>query len=323
MSMSKMKKSARARDEESDDSFGAGADEAQLDVVLYASLRLGAPTGSTRGALTPVNRRQALLDGLTRLGLTVTFDVLSLVERAESIGQEVLSLAAPDGTIDVRAEAGWYDYVYSTDASVDVPSDGTFHSVPVSTRTASSDVLYVVVPREDPQVYRQALVRNPLSSPLLPGPVEVSVAGEYVLTTVLPSVAPGGDFKLSLGVEQGIKVARNTKYVEQRSGDKVVATNELIHELDFEVVNNLERAAKCEVRERVPQPAPEAEVVVEEGSIKPAWEPYKQEERGRLIEGGRRWVFTVKPGASQKLAAQYRVKLYANNELVGGNRREA
>ena len=304
------------------DGFG-GAPEPSLEVVLYASLRLSGPESGSRGSLTPVDRRQAFLESLARLNLVATFDVLALVERAESQGLEVYNLRAPDGSSDVRSEAGWYDYVYGTDAAVDVPSDGTFHSVPVNTRTATSDVLYVVVPREDPQVYRQALVRNPLPSPLLPGPVEVSVGGEYVLTTTLPSVAPGGDFKLSLGVEQGIKVARNARYLEQRSGDKVVATNELIHDLDIEVVNNLERAAKCEVRERVPQPAPEAEVVVDEGGIKPPWEPYKQEERGSVIEGGRRWVFTVKPGATQKLTAQYRVKLYANNELVGGNRREA
>lgn len=293
-----------------------------LEVVLYASLRLSGADNSSRGSLTSVDRRQAFNESLARLHLIATFDVLALVERAESQGQEVSSARPPDGSADVRSAAGWYDYVYGTDAAVDVPSDGTFHSVPVNTRSATSDVLYVVVPREDPQVYRQALVRNPLSSPLLPGPVEVSVGGEYVLTTTLPSVAPGGDFKLSLGVEQGIKVARNARYLEQRSGDKVVATNELIHDLELEVVNNLERAAKCEVRERVPQPAADAEVVVEEGGVKPAWEPYKQEERGSLLEGGRRWVFTVKPGETQKLAAQYRVKLYANNELVGGNRRE-
>lgn len=316
----KAKKAARMRDEAPAELEAPGA---QLDVLLYASLRLGAATGSARGALTPVDRRQALLESLQVLGLTVTFDVLAVVERAESLGHEVFSLPAPAGSVDVRAEAGWYDYVYGTEAAVDVPSDGTFHSVPVNTRTATSDVLYVTVPREDPQVYRQAMVRNPLSSPLLPGSVEVSVGGEYVLTTTLPSVAPGGDFKLSLGVEQGIKVARNTKYVERRSGDKVVATNELIHSLTFDVVNNLERPAKLEVRERVPQPAPDAEVVVDEGTVKPAWEKYTQEERGRLVEGGRRWVFTVEPGATQKLEAEYRVKLYANNELVGGNRREA
>ncbi|MFT3712148.1 MAG: mucoidy inhibitor MuiA family protein [Archangium sp.] len=319
-------KKAAARDmmkEESDEFGGGGEVEAQLDVMLYASLRLSASGAHTRGSLTPVDRRQSLTDSLSALGLVVTFDVLSLVENAERQGHELFNLAAPNGTVDVRSEAGWYDYVYDTDAAVDVPSDGTFHSVPVGTRTATSEVLYVCVPREDTSVYRQALVRNPISIPLLPGPVEVSVGGEYVLTTRLPSVAPGGDFKLSLGVEQGIKVARNTKYVEQRSGDKVVATNELIHDLSFDVVNNLERAANCEIRERVPQPAPDAEVVVDEGTVKPPWEPYKQEERGRVIEGGRKWTFTVKPGATQKLSAQYRVKLYANNELVGGNRREA
>jgi uncharacterized protein (TIGR02231 family) len=304
------------------ESFGAAA-EASLQVLLHASLRLTAASEGERGRLKPVDRRQAFLESLARLGLVADFDVLAVVESAEAQGQQLASLPAPAGSSDVRAEAGFYDYVYRTDASVDVPSDGTFHSVPVNTRTATGEVLYVVVPREDPQVYRQALVRNPLSAPLLPGPVEVYVAGEYVLTTTLPSVAPGGDFKLSLGVEQGIKVARNTRYREQRSGDKVVATNELIHDLDIELVNNLDRDAQCEVRERIPQPAPEAEVVVEEGPVSPKWVPYKQEERGPVIDGGRRWLLSVKAGTTQKLTAQYRVKLYANNELVGGNRREA
>ena len=33
----------------------------------------------------------------------------------------------------------------------------------------------------------------------------------------LPTVAPGGDFRLGLGVEQSIKCARNTKFAERRS----------------------------------------------------------------------------------------------------------
>lgn len=302
---------------------GPGAGGA-IDVMIYASLRLSAAFDvALRGKLKPVDRRQAYVESLTALKLTAAFDVLAVVEAAEASGAQVFKLGAPAGTADVRAAAGFYDYVYRTDAAVDVPSDGTFHSIPVGARTASGDVLYVTVPREDPLVYRQAMVKNPLPSPLLPGPVEVYVAGEYVLTTTLPSVAPGGDFKLSLGVEQAIKVARNTKYREQRSGEKVVATNELIHEIAIELVNNLDREVACEVRERVPQPAEGAEVVVEEGPITPAWDPYKQEERGSVVEGGRRWRVSVKPGATQGLAAHYRVKLYANNELIGGNRREA
>ena len=308
-----------------DADFGGVQEEASasLDVVLYASLRLSSASEPTRGKLKPVDRRQAYIESLAALRLVATFDVLAIVQAAESDGVQISRLAAPAGTADVRTAAGFYDYVYRTDAAVDIPSDGTFHSVPVGTRTAPGEVLYVTVPREDTLVYRQALVKNPLPSPLLPGPVEVYVAGEYVLTTVLPAVAPGGEFKLSLGVEQAIKVARNAKYREERSGDKVVATNELIHEIDIELVNNLDREVQCEVRERVPQPAADAEVVVEEGPITPAWAPYTQEERGAVIEGGRRWRIAVKPGATQKLGAHYRVKLYANNELAGGNRREA
>lgn len=302
---------------------GEGGAPGELEVLRYGTLRLGAPSHPSRGQLTPVDRRQAFLESLARLQLTAPFDVLSVVEAAEQQGQEVQHLPSPSGTSDVRSEAGWYDYVYPTDAAVDVPSDGTWHSVPVNTRTATSEVRYVVVPREDPQAYRQAQVRNPLPSPLLPGPVEVYVAGEYVLTTTLPPVPPGGDFKLALGVEQAIKVARNATFSEQRSGDKVVATTELLHDLVIELVNNLDREATFEVRERVPQPAPDAEVVVEEGKVSPAWEAWTQEERGQVLQGGRRWLLQVKPGATQTLKAHYRVKLYANNELVGGNRREA
>ena len=299
-----------------------GEAPSELQVVLYASLRLGPASDGNRGQLTSVDRRRAFLDSLVALHLSAPFDVLSVVEAAERQGQQLFQLPAPSGTSDVRAEAGWFDYVYPTDAAVDVPSDGTWHSVPVNTRTATGDVRYVVVPREDPQVYRLALVKNPLPSPLLPGPVEVYVAGEYVLTTVLPSVPPGGDFKLSLGVEQAVKVARNTTFQEQRSGDKVVATNELIHDIVIDVVNNLDREATFEVRERIPQPAEDAEVVVDEGKVSPSWETYAQDERGHVIQGGRRWVLSVKPGKTQTLKANYRVKLYANNELVGGNRRE-
>jgi len=212
---------------------GAGSAEASVEVLLYASLRLGGPSEPARGTLSSVDRRATFVGSLQALGLAAPFDVLAVVEQ------------------------------------------------------------------------------------------EVYVAGEYVLTTALLSVAPGGDFHLALGVEQAIKLARNTRFEEVRSGDKVVATNELVHSIELEVVNNLDREVRCEVRERIPQPAPDAEVVVEEGQVTPAWDPYTQEERGSVLEGGRRWRLAVKAGASQRLVAQYRVKLYANNELVGGNRREA
>ena len=211
---------------------------------------------------------------------------MSVVAEAESRARSVSQAPLPGGAVDARSIGGYFDFSYAADATVDVPSDGVFHSVAMGARTGEASVLYVAVPREDNNVYRQALVKNPLPAPMLAGPAEVYVGGEYVLSTTLPAVSPRGDFKLGLGVEQAIRCARNTHYREARSGTKIVATTELWHDLTIELANNLDREISCEVRERIPQPAPEAEVVVEEGTVSPAWEPYTQEERGaRWREG--------------------------------------
>ena len=303
---------------------GSGPTQAGLEMVVFTHLKLSSPTDtSSRNRLQPMDSRRFYTETLARFSAVVTFDVMTVVAEAENRARAVAHLPLPGGTVDVRGVGGRFDFSYSADATVDVPSDGVFHSVAVGTRTGESSVLYVTVPREDSQVYRQALVKNPLPAPLVAGPAEIYVGGEYVLSTTLPSVAPSGDFKLGLGVEQAIRCARNTRYREERSGTKIVATNELWHDITIDLVNNLDREIVCEVRERLPQPAQDAEVVVEEGTITPAWEPYTQEERGSPLEGGRRWRLTVPANSASKLSAQYVVKLYANNELNGGNRREA
>jgi hypothetical protein len=299
--------------------------QAGLEAVVFTHLRLApASDGAHRNRLQPMDSRRFYLETLARFSVEVTFDVMQVVGEAERRASQLAHASLPGGTTDVRRVSSHFDFSYSAEATVDVPSDGTFHSVALGTRVGDASVLYVAVPREDTHVYRQAEVQNPLPAPMLAGPAEVYVGGEYVLSTTLPTVAAKGNFKLGLGVEQAIRCARNTRFREERSGSKIVATTELWHELSIDLANNLDRDITCEVRERIPQPAPDAEVVVEEGTVTPPWEPYAQQERGsKALEGGRRWRLTVPANGTQKLAAQYVVKLYANNELEGGNRREA
>ncbi|MBI5495619.1 MAG: DUF4139 domain-containing protein [Deltaproteobacteria bacterium] len=295
-----------------------------LEIAVFAHLRLPEPSdGGARGRLSPVDTRRQYQESLTRMDITVSFDVMSVVAEAERRAGAAARVPLPAGCVDVRQAGGHFDFSYEADNRVDVPSDGAFHSVPVGTRTADATVVYVVVPREDTQVFRQAMVQNPRVSPIITGPAEVYVAGEYVLSTTLPTVPPRGEFKLGLGVEQAIRCARNAKFREARSGTKVVATTELWHDLAVDLVNNLDREVTCEVRERIPQPAENAEVVVEEGEVSPAWEAYDQSERSRSLVGGRRWRVDIPAHGSLALKAQYVVKLYAQNELEGGNRREA
>ncbi|MFO0727262.1 MAG: DUF4139 domain-containing protein [Myxococcota bacterium] len=309
-----------AMDDDGGEDGSSLAPEAAVPLV-YTELFLPAPTDSGRTRLRALDRRQAYLSSLAGRGLEVEGDAMGAI--AAAVARSEASFSLPRDSIDVRSVAGYYDFVYAADAEVDVDSDGSFHSVALGTRNAKAELRYVVVPREEPHVYRIAHVTNPTEGPLLPGPVEVYVGGEFVLTTVLPTVAPRGEFTLGLGVEQAIKCARNTRFEEKRSGSKVVATNDLWHTIEIELANHLDKAAECEVRERIPQPDDEAEVVVEEGEVKPAWEHYTQEELGQPLRGGRRWRVVVPAGKSTKLEAKYAVKIYANNEIVGGNRRES
>jgi uncharacterized protein (TIGR02231 family) len=294
-----------------------------VQAFTYPLLRLPeARETSGRGKLVPLDARSVYLESARKLGRPLGFDVVAAIQRAEAEALGVVSAPVPDGCVDVDDISSHFDFAYEADGVVEIIGDGGFHSVALGDRQSEARMRYIAVPREEAAVYRVAMLSNPVPAPLLPGPAEVYVGGEYVLTTRLPTVAARGELKLGLGVEQAIKIARNTKFGEVRSGEKVVAMSELVHDVDIDVTNLLEREIELEVRERIPVPAAGAEVVVDETEVTPIWQAYDQEERSQPIEGGRRWEVKIAAGAKQRLHARYTVKIYANNELIGGNRRE-
>ena len=207
-----------------------------------------------------------------------------------------------------------------------MPSDGHFHSIPLGDKRTGCEPRYVVVPRESTDVFRTASVENPLEAPLLPGPIDVYLRGDFLLTTRLELTPARGRFSLGLGVEQAIKVARNTRYREESAGLMGGALL-LHHQVTVEIRNNLPRPAPIEVRERIPVTVEnDDDVEVKLGQASPSWEEWKQDKASpgeAELKGGRRWRVTVPAGGKQELRADYEVKISAKHELVGGNRREA
>ncbi|MEB3339021.1 MAG: DUF4139 domain-containing protein, partial [Leptolyngbyaceae bacterium] len=292
--------------------------------LAYGLMRLGAAENrDQRGKLAIAPQRNLYIESLQHLNVTIQFDVLSVVQLAVSNAQSCLSTSLPPGSINVRTVAGSFDYAYRADGRVDVPSDGQFHSIALTSQSTDVNLRYVVVPREDTNVFRIAQLRNPLQAPLLAGSTDVYVDGEYILSTMITTVPPQGQMELGLGVEQGIKVARNISYQEARSGKILVAFNELCHQIQIAIANNLGKPARLEVRERVPIPQEGAKVDVHIDQVSPAWEKYEQVEREAPIQGGYRWQVQVPAGEQTTLSAQYTIKTYADSEVIGGNRREA
>lgn len=307
---------------------GGGAPDGRADVPhdAFWSLHLNPATvrGDVRGKLQREDAMDRYRASLEHDDRALAFDLTEMIREAREEARSALHIAPPPGA-HVPGEAGQFDYAYHSDDRVDIPSGDAFHSVPLGPRHTSCTLRYVTVPREAPHVFRIASITNPLDAPMLPGPAEVYVGDQYVLSTNLPTVAPHETFTLGLGVEQAIKCARNTSFREETSGKAVVATTALHHTIAIELINNLGRAVECEVRERIPHPAPDAEVVVEEVAVDPAWDVYDQEDAGprAILQGGRRWVVKLEAQQTREVTAEYVVKIYANNELVGGNRRES
>ena len=291
------------------------------DLLDYGRLRMAGAQSNDRGKLRPSSRRDIYLELLSELNVRVTFDVMQTIRVAINAAGSPQQQSLPAHC----AQPSSYDnfaHIFAADEKVDVPSDGQFHSLPLFSKDADVSLKYVVVPRVTSDAFRMVTFRNPMDAPLLAGPADITVGDEYLLTTRFNTSAPKGKVELGLGVEQGIKVARNTSYDETESG-LLIGELCLHHEIKVEVANMLKKDATVEVRERIPYVAKnEKEIIqVETVSVEPPWEKYEQSRQSVL--GGYHWELTLAAGEEKTLKAEYEIHLPAKYELVGGNRREA
>ncbi|MBI4817498.1 MAG: DUF4139 domain-containing protein [Deltaproteobacteria bacterium] len=285
----------------------------------YDALRLPAATDGRRGGLIAVERLELYAELLVSAKIELTYELFAAVETARRQAIEP-SRASPPRFVPPRDFDG-FDYAYLTEGPADVPSDGTFHAIAVMAREAECGVRYVTVPRETQDVFRFATLKNPLEAPLLPGPADVYVGGTYLMTSSIDPTPPRGGVELGLGVEQSIKVARNTSFLEETAG-LMRGSLSLKHEIKIELVNLLTRPAEIEVRERIPVTREgDEDAKVELVKAEPAIDGYEQ--GAAPIKGGKRWRVLLSPGQRRMLSAVYAVKISGKNELVGGNRRES
>lgn len=239
-------------------------------------------------------------------------------EREEQAGPSLAEL--PTGTHAPAADEGFHHRLEGS-VRVSVAGDGQFHSVPILQLTTPVKLRHVVVPSESTDVFRRASGKNPLDVPLLAGPCDVYVDGEFLLTTDVETVGPRGELSIPMGVEQSIRVVRNTTFSEASEG-LIGGTLALKHEVTIEVQNHLPRACELEVRERLPVPDEREENVrVELGPVKPAWSPMRPRGREREVKGAHAWMVELAKDARSVLQASYVVRLPSKYELEGGNRR--
>ncbi|MGC0317099.1 DUF4139 domain-containing protein [Kitasatospora acidiphila] len=222
----------------------------------------------------------------------------------------------PPHAVPPRQSAGSFDQRYEAASRVVVPSDGTWHTVSLTELPVSLTAEYVCVPAVDPAVYATLLLGNDTAHALLAGPLDVTVDGDFLLSTALPTLAPGARRRIGLGVAQSVRATRRTETQESTAGLRGATTvvSERIH---IELANQLSRPVTVEVRERVPVSA-ERDIRVDEQPADPAWQPSDDPQHPR---GTRRWRVELAPGGRTRLTGGYEIRFPAGSSLTGGNRR--
>jgi Domain of unknown function (DUF4139)/N-terminal domain of unknown function (DUF4140) len=233
---------------------------------------------------------------------------------------QIESVHVLNGARDPRDSRGMFDHRYEVQGVAEVPSDGRTHRVPVATAESASTVKWRTVPREVPEVYREAELRNPFDAPLLSGPVDVYLDGSLLAIAEVHRIDRGGTMHVGMGIEPRIRVARNVRAREETAG--ILSGDALVfHDVTLELSSALGTSALVEVIDRLPV-TDDKTVEIELTKSVPEAEPYKQIERGTPVRGGSLWHVIVPAGGKGNIAYSYKIRFPSKNEIVGGNRRD-
>ena len=246
--------------------------------------------------------------------------------RAESVA----GLDLPPHCVPVRFSAGSFDYRYDTAVPVDVPADGAWHTVPVREFPVELSVEHVCTPfaasaaasgdaQAEQRVYATLTLRNTSGNALLAGGAEVTVDGEYLRSAALPTLAPGEQRRIGLGVAEGIRMARRVLMRESTAGLRG-GTTVLDHSIEIELANRLARPVTVEVRERVPV-SDDKDVRIEDKPASPPWTVVPPEQDERHQRGLRLWRVTLAPHSGAVLTGGFEIRIPVARAIADGNRR--
>jgi hypothetical protein len=239
---------------------------------------------------------------------------------AAGAAASIETVSAPRHTVDPLSVRGNFDHVFRAGARADVPSDGGLHRIRLADAKGPLDIVYRTAPRETPDVFREAVLKNPFDAPLLAGPVDVYVDNSLLVTTPLSFIDKGGELRLGLGVEDRVKVARRSAHKESSAGllggSQVTET-----EVRIELRSALGEAAAVEVLDRWPV-TDDDDLEITLVSEKPKSRTWDQSERGEPLRHGLAFSVELPAGGKSEVAFTYRLQHSAKTEIVGGSRRE-
>lgn len=133
-----------------------------------------------------------------------------------------------------------------------IPSDGAPHKTTIFNDDYPSSCDYVAMPRLVSFAYLQAKVKNSANgTTLLPGKANIVRDNMFVGTTNLENIAPGQEFKINLGIDEGLKIERDL--VERQVDKKLMSSQRRItYGYRLTITNLLNQETHLTLTEQLP-----------------------------------------------------------------------
>jgi len=198
-----------------------------------------------------------------------------------------------------EVETSGVSAVYKLPRRQTVPSANEPRRITIGVDKLAADLAYETTPKLAPLAYLRAKCTNTTSAPLLPGPVNAFLAGDFLGQSRIEITPQGAELPLQLGADERIKVKRERVAEKAREtwwGKKLV-----IAQAYRLVVENFTGASQTvTVIDQVPV-SQEASIEVRAFKAEPA-PTEKSEEKGEL-----RWKLNLKAGEKRIVEFSYEV----------------
>ena len=141
---------------------------------------------------------------------------------------------------------------FKLSSSTNIPSDGTPHKTTIFNDDFTCSFNYIAMPRLVSFAYLQAKVKNSSEgATLLPGKANMYRDDIFVGNTQIENIAPGQEFKVNLGIDEGLKIER--ELVERQVEKKLIGNNRRItYAYRLLITNLLNQPATLKLTEQLP-----------------------------------------------------------------------
>ncbi len=224
----------------------------------------------------------------------------------EDTGSYLPVIEAETATAKVSREGGTVSF--QVGGNTNIPSDGTPHKVTVFSENYPFKPEYIAVPRLVSFAYLQAVVVNPLTgATLLPGKANIFRDNTFVGTVELDNISPGAEFKLNLGIDEGLKIDR--ELVERQVDKKLISQQRRTsYAYRLNVTNLKQVQIHLTLREQLPVSRNE-QIKVRSTLTNPKIPPGEM----GLLE----WQISLLPHAKQELYYQFVVEHPPDLTVIG------